>query len=99
LEFGGIFILRSDETVPEPEDPGHYFYSNEELDFGQPLLENIFLELPSNPTCQSLSGQPCPHELDETLEKDEKEFEASKPKLDPRWEALKKIRESMDDSK
>ena len=92
LQFQGIFITPDENSGDEPDDPYTYFFDGDEIDFTQPVRENIFLELPNNPTCELV--------LDECIgesyrSKDEAPEPEQDTRVDPRWAALQQIKSSL----
>ena len=73
------------ELTAEDMDVSFYDDSDEELDLTDVVREALLLEMPTYPTCAD--DEECtPHQLD--VEEDE-------PSIDPRWQALAKIKERM----
>lgn len=92
LAFQGIFITPDQHSNEEPDDPFTYFFDGDEIDFAQPVRENLFLELPNNPSCEMVqeecTGEPLQTE-DVSLESDDDSS------IDPRWAALQQIKSSL----
>ncbi|MEL6177369.1 MAG: DUF177 domain-containing protein [Myxococcota bacterium] len=74
------------ELTAEEMDVSFYDDSNDELDLTDTVREALLLEMPSYPTCSE--QEVCkPHQLDVE--------EEDGPAIDPRWQALVKIKERM----
>tara|TARA_B100001989_G_scaffold253245_1_gene239214 strand:+ start:49713 stop:50291 length:579 start_codon:yes stop_codon:yes gene_type:complete len=95
VEMSGMFRPRADGEFDEPEDPSVFLYANEEVDFSPVIRESIVLQLPLNPVCkEDCAGlcADCGANLNETTCQCEEE------KIDPRWEALRAIRDASKSS-
>lgn len=95
LEFSGIFLPYDPALGDEVDDPAHFFYSQDEVDFGVAFREHLFLHLPLNPNCGEVG---CKGEVQApavTQENDEEEEEA----VDPRWAALREISKKVRSNK
>lgn len=93
-EFGGLFCPQRGAAADEPDDPSHFFYQGEEINFSGALQEHVFLNLPLNPTCDQELGA-CNGDLLKQQFANTDEFEEEKPKVDKRWDALRQIKESL----
>ncbi len=93
LELQGIFIMPEHDSYETPDEPFTYFYDGGEIDFSQPVRENIFLEIPQNPSCEmvldSCVGEPLKAIEEQTSEADEETT------IDPRWAALQELKSSL----
>lgn len=97
LKFGGVFCPRSHSDLDEADDPSHYLYEGDEIDFAPTVSEHIFLNLPLNPTCEQ-AGLDCANgTLRDAYNQADgfEEEETDEPKIDKRWAALLDIKESM----
>lgn len=95
LEWGGMYCVPGPDDAEEPDDPSHYFYNGEEMDFGLALKEQMFLNLPLNPTCEQF-GEECGWEPEPAHRGEGFEDPDAANKVDSRWAALLKIKEDMD---
>jgi uncharacterized metal-binding protein YceD (DUF177 family) len=97
LEFGGMYCPRRRNDVDEPDDPSHYFYGGDEIDFGEAVREHLFLNLPINPSCED-AGTECQGDVLRDKYNLDKGFEdepSDAPKIDKRWAALAEIKENL----
>ncbi len=88
--FSGIFRAHGDYELEILEDPANFFYSNDEIDFSDPLREHLFLNLPLNPVCrdEELCRQ------NQLLPEEKEQRNSEEETIDPRWEALLKIKKT-----
>lgn len=98
VEFGGVFCPKRGTAEDEPDDPSHYFYQGEEISFESALQEHVFLNLPINPACDPELGT-CEGDSLQAQFVNTKGFEEAKPTTDSRWDALRQIKDAMDQKK
>jgi uncharacterized protein len=90
---GVISIVLQDKKVlkgsDDEEDTSDYFFSESDMviDIRQSLYEDVMVNLPIKPLCRD----DCPG-IEINNKKDTKTQETQQDTIDPRWEALKKIK-------
>jgi len=95
LEFGGVYCVDENGEGGEPENPTHYFYQGDELDFRKAIKENIFLNLSLHPTCSDRGDSCAGMSFSENKAFEEKDEKA----IDPRWAGLMKIKKDLSSDK